>query len=342
MKGRKIWGELVPYGKVWRAGANEATIFETDKDVFVEGQKIPAGKYSIYAIPGEREWKIMLNSQTGQWGIKRSGETSRVPENDVLVANVRPGKTEQLAEKLIYEVNKNGIVLKWENLQVPVSIVELDAKNWSNVNYAGDTLKYHTMDIYIPNTNKAAYPAVVVIYGSAWFGNDLKSVGFRIYGESLLKSGFAVITINHRSSRDAIFPAQINDVKAAIRFVRGNAKSYQINPKFIGVTGFSSGGHLTALAGTSGGVKTYKIKDASVDLEGKIGKYPSESSSVNAVVDWFGPTSFQLMDKCDTTMNHDSPQSPESTLIGGAIQENLDKVALADPLHMSTKMILLS
>src|SRR5436190_4278131 len=71
VKGRKIWGDLVPYGKVWRAGANEATIFETDRDIFVEGQKVPSGKYSLYAIPGEREWKIILNSQTGQWGIKR-------------------------------------------------------------------------------------------------------------------------------------------------------------------------------------------------------------------------------------------------------------------------------
>src|SRR3977135_4309901 len=68
VKGRQIWGSLVPYDKVWRAGANEATIFETDKDIKVEGKPLHAGKYSLYAIPGEKEWTIIFNSETGQWG----------------------------------------------------------------------------------------------------------------------------------------------------------------------------------------------------------------------------------------------------------------------------------
>lgn len=66
VKGRKIFGELEPYGKVWRAGANEATIFETDHDIMVEGKKLPAGKYSFFATPGEKEWTVILNSQVGQ------------------------------------------------------------------------------------------------------------------------------------------------------------------------------------------------------------------------------------------------------------------------------------
>src|SRR3954463_14450219 len=79
VKGRQIWGGLVPYDKVWRAGANEATLLETDKDLTVEGKKLPAGKYSLYAIPGEKQWQFIINSQTGQWGIERSGETTRKP-----------------------------------------------------------------------------------------------------------------------------------------------------------------------------------------------------------------------------------------------------------------------
>src|SRR5688572_22776904 len=138
VKGRKIWGDLVPYGKVWRAGANEATIFETDKEVFVEGKKLPAGKYSFYAIPGEREWQIIINSQTGQWGVKRGGETSRLKENDILTATVRSGKSKSMTERLLYEVNKGGIVLKWENLELPISVVQCDAKSWNDLNYAGD------------------------------------------------------------------------------------------------------------------------------------------------------------------------------------------------------------
>ena len=122
VKGRKIWGDLVPYGKVWRSGANEATILETDKDLVVEGKKLPAGKYSLYTVPGEKEWQIIINSQTGQWGIERSGETTRKAENDVLVVNVKPKKSAAMSEKLTYTINSGAIVLAWENLEVPVSV----------------------------------------------------------------------------------------------------------------------------------------------------------------------------------------------------------------------------
>jgi hypothetical protein len=122
VKGRKIWGGLVPYGQVWRAGANEATIFETDKDIQVEGKPLPAGKYSLYAIPGENEWTIIFNSEIGQWGIKRTGETTRDAAKDKLEVTVKPRKAESMAERLAYEVTDNGFVLRWENVEVPVSV----------------------------------------------------------------------------------------------------------------------------------------------------------------------------------------------------------------------------
>ncbi|MBS1622293.1 MAG: DUF2911 domain-containing protein [Bacteroidetes bacterium] len=122
VKGRKIWGELVPYNKVWRAGANEATVFTTDKDIKVEGKSLPAGKYSLYAIPGEKEWTIILNSQTGQWGVKMDGETTEDPAKDVVRVNVKPEKAKNFAEQLSYSVNANGFALTWENVEVPVSV----------------------------------------------------------------------------------------------------------------------------------------------------------------------------------------------------------------------------
>ncbi len=122
VKGRKIWGDLVPYGKVWRAGANEATIFETDKDIKVEGKTLPKGKYSLYAIPGENEWVIIFNSATGQWGINRDYSTTQDPAKDVLRVNVKPKKSAAPNEKLMYTVDGKGFALKWENLEVPVSI----------------------------------------------------------------------------------------------------------------------------------------------------------------------------------------------------------------------------
>ena len=123
VKGRKVWGELVPYGKVWRAGANQATTIEFDKDVTVEGKKVPKGKYSVYALPNsESDWSMIINSQTGQWGITRGGETTRDASKDVAVVSVKPKKSAAMNEALKYEVNNNGFSLLWENLEVPVAV----------------------------------------------------------------------------------------------------------------------------------------------------------------------------------------------------------------------------
>jgi hypothetical protein len=122
VKGREIFGGLVPYGEVWRAGANEATIFEADKAIRVEGKNLSAGKYSLYAIPGEKEWSIIFNKQTGQWGVKRGGVTSRDPAQDALVVKVQPKKSADLNERLTYNITSNGFVLRWENTEVPVQI----------------------------------------------------------------------------------------------------------------------------------------------------------------------------------------------------------------------------
>ena len=124
VKGRKIYGtDLVPYGgKVWRAGANSATVFETDKDLKVEGKSLPAGKYSIYAIANENEWIIIFNSQTGQWGINRDQTTTEDPAKDVIRVTVKPKVSAAMNERLVYTINDKGFVLSWENIDVPVSI----------------------------------------------------------------------------------------------------------------------------------------------------------------------------------------------------------------------------
>jgi len=122
VKGRKVWGDLVPYDKAWRAGANEATIFTTDKAIKVEGKDLPAGKYSLFATPGEKEWTITLNSETGQWGIKRTGEANFDPAKNVLSVKVKSKKSSAMNEKLLYVVGKNGFSLEWENVDVPVSV----------------------------------------------------------------------------------------------------------------------------------------------------------------------------------------------------------------------------
>lgn len=122
VKGRKIWGGLVPYDKVWRTGANEATIFETSKDITIDGKTLKAGKYSLYTKPGEKEWQVIFNSQTGQWGINHDGSTTDDASKDVLVATAKPMKSKMMNERFKIEINKKGMVLLWENLAVPVMI----------------------------------------------------------------------------------------------------------------------------------------------------------------------------------------------------------------------------
>ena len=122
VKGRAVWGGLVPYDKVWRTGANTATSLEIDKDIKVEGKALAAGKYSIYTIPGEKEWTIIFNSQTGQWGITRAGETTLDPTKDVLRVSVKPKKSATMNEKLLFTIGDKGFTLSWENLDVPVSV----------------------------------------------------------------------------------------------------------------------------------------------------------------------------------------------------------------------------
>jgi hypothetical protein len=121
VKGRKIWGELVPYNAVWRAGANEATTFETSKALTIQGKTLKAGKYSLYATPGESEWRIIFNSEVGQWGTKRTGETTDDASKDVLTATVKPKKSAKFNERLVYVITKSGFELQWENLTVPVT-----------------------------------------------------------------------------------------------------------------------------------------------------------------------------------------------------------------------------
>lgn len=116
VKGREVWGGLVPYGEVWRAGANEATTVTTDKDVMVEGKQLPAGTYSFYAIPGEDQWTIIFNKTAKQWGTQYS------QEQDALRVTVKPRQAAAMQESLKYSVTNEGIVLQWENLEVPVAV----------------------------------------------------------------------------------------------------------------------------------------------------------------------------------------------------------------------------
>jgi len=181
------------------------------------------------------------------------------------------------------------------------------------------------LDLYlqIPATFEIPQrPLIVWVHGGAWLGgskNPCPALRF-------VNQGYAVASINYRLSQHAIFPAQIEDCKAAIRWLRANAAQYQFDPNRIGVWGASAGGHLVALLGTTGDVKEFDV-----------GPNASVSSRVQAVCDFFGPTDFTKMSSFPSTMKHDAPDSPEAKLIGGPVQENKDKVQRANPITYVTK-----
>ena len=122
-------------------------------------------------------------------------------------------------------------------------------------------------------------------------------------------------------------------MKGAIRFLRANADKYKLDTSFIGITGFSSGGHLASMAGVTNGMKTRTVGNTTVDIEGTIGGNLSQSSSVDAVVDWFGPVDMAHMNKCETV---NDGRSPEAALIGGAPADLPDMVSLISPITYVT------
>lgn len=207
-------------------------------------------------------------------------------------------------------------------------------KTWLDVDYVGDGIEGHKMDIHVPDDGKDSHKVIVLIYGSAWFSNNAKASAFQSYGKQLLDGGFAVVSINHRASTEAKYPAQINDVKAAVRYVRGNAAKYGFDTSFVGITGFSSGGHLSSLAGTTNGVKTKKFGKVKIDIEGSLGAYTKESSRVDAVVDFFGPIDVSRMERCET---YKDDKSPEAVLLGCSPSKNPDLSKSLSPMSYIDK-----
>jgi acetyl esterase/lipase len=198
----------------------------------------------------------------------------------------------------------------------PDGIIEVDAVfDGYSVNYLKDIVyaSYGERDVVVnlllPSIESAeAFPLIMFVQGSAWLPQNVyRSLPVLV---DLARSGYVIASIEYRHSREALAPAQVQDVKAAIRFMRANASRYNINPGKVGVIGSSSGGHLAALVGTSDGEVTFLTQDNS-DM----------SNNVQAVVDFFGPTDFLQMDDYPSQIIHNDAGSPESLVVGGPIQE---------------------
>lgn len=209
------------------------------------------------------------------------------------------------------------------------------SEKFADLNYAGDGKVYHTLDIYLPKETKDAYPVVIHTYGSAWSMNNMKgSADLNTIGAALLKAGYALVTPNHRSASDAIYPAQLHDLKAVVRFIRGNAAKYKIDTSFIAMSGFSSGGHLSSLVATTCGLKEGKSGAVTVDLVGDLGEFTQYSSCIDAASLWSPPTDIYTMNPINNFMGSGTY---EGAFIGVEREGNKDKWMVASSPYYASE-----
>ncbi|HEU5102137.1 MAG TPA: alpha/beta hydrolase [Roseiflexaceae bacterium] len=188
--------------------------------------------------------------------------------------------------------------------------------------YAAARHPRQKLDLYLPSKNETA-PLIIWIHGGAFRMGSKEGLEFDAPPLEYLDRDYAIASLNYRLSQHALFPAQIEDCKAAVRWLRAHAQQFNLDPDRFGAWGPSAGGYLAAMLGTTGAVTEFEV-----------GEHLNVSSRVQAVVDYFGPTDFLQMDAQRTPdgMIHDIPDSPESQLVGGPIQEHPDRVARANPI----------
>lgn len=200
-------------------------------------------------------------------------------------------------------------------------------RKWLDVEYA-KTSAAQKLDVYLPDEGEGPFPTIVFFHGGAFKGGD--KADFQVASTlDGINRGYAVVSVNYRSSGEAKFPAYVHDAKAAIRFVKANAAQYKLNPDKIAVWGDSSGGNTAALAATS--CRAKELEDLSLGNE-------TQNSCVQAAVDQFGPIDFLAMDEQFTESgkgeaNHGAVDSPESMVLGAALADVPETVKKANPTN---------
>jgi len=212
--------------------------------------------------------------------------------------------------------------------QIPLTNIDHIRHKFLDIAYA-DISPAQKLDVYLPDDEGGPFPVIVSIHGGAFMGGDKRDMQLNPMLKGL-KRGYAVVGVNYRMSGEEKFPALVQDVKAAIRWVRANAHTYHFDPERIATWGSSAGGYLSLMAGVSAGIPG--LDDLSLGNA-------NQSSHVQAVVDWFGPTDFLKMDEQLTESGlapqedqaHSGPNSPESLLLGEKITDVPELVRIANP-----------
>jgi acetyl esterase/lipase len=191
--------------------------------------------------------------------------------------------------------------------------------------YVTDGHVRQKLDLYLPRQPASTpLPVIIWVHGGGWQnGSKDRCPALRL---GFLERGYAVASIGYRLTDSAIFPAQIQDVKAAIRWLRAHAKEYDFDPNRFAAWGSSAGGHLVALLGTAGDVSDFET-----------GPYLDQSSRVQAVIDFYGPSDFLRFVETPGYASHRQPGAPEAKLIGGRVTDHPDRAAAVSPVTYVTR-----
>ena len=208
-------------------------------------------------------------------------------------------------------------------LRRPVRVPQ-GAQAHADLEYARVGDRRLLLDLYVPPRKGAdKLPVIVWVHGGGWRGGDKSNVR----AIPLTEAGYAVASVGYRLSQEAIFPAQIHDCKAAVRWLRANADQYGLDAAKIGAWGSSAGGHLVALLGASSDVK---------ELDGTLGQHLDQSSRVQAVCDFFGPADFLAIVEAAGGAETRAAESPVTLLLGGPVAQRKDLARQAGPVtHVS-------
>ncbi|WP_151734944.1 alpha/beta hydrolase ['Paenibacillus yunnanensis' Narsing Rao et al. 2020] len=181
------------------------------------------------------------------------------------------------------------------------------------------------LQIIMPDRTGYQFPLVVYIQGSAWRKQDVHASLPNL--SHIAAKGYVVASVEIRDTDIARFPAALEDVKCAIRFMRLHAEEYGVDPERVAVWGDSSGGHLSLMTGLTIG-------------EYDNGLYSGQSDAVNAVIDYYGVSDLLTLGKYNDILDHDAADSPEGLFIGGKVKEHTELAKQASPLHQNLKKVL--
>ena len=219
------------------------------------------------------------------------------------------------------------LVPSWAQAQSCQTFSGLTYATWTAPDGSSQPLQ---MELLVPSGAPGPVPVVVWIHGGGWFQGSRLPIPAGV--SALCSRGYAVASIDYRLVPAAIWPAQLQDCKGAVRWLRAHADQYGLDPDRIAAWGESAGGQLAAMLGVTGGLAMVSIGSVTVDLEGAVVGNAGLSSRVQAAVVWYGQSDLLQMRFYPATTLHDPQGSPESRLIGGPIQKNPERTATASPV----------